>query len=331
MTQKKITKTISKTKTAADIVEGVMSAPPVDEKAKKVRTLYKDKAVSDSASLTIERVTQSLTKAGLDITKTLNSVRDLFESEIAALHTIRDAIEAKQEELAELYEKEVIAASLTELVLKYEASKAELSKREDETRKAWAREQMEYAVSIKERNDSLTKARLREQEEFEYNKNIERRNAEDSWKAMHAKRVMELEQHEEEKRKNWEEREQAIRKLEEEIASTKSKLDNFDATVQAAVDKQVAIIGSAMKSKHDTEARIKALEFESEKKLVERDNASLRELLLSKEKEISQLRAALEKKDSEVKEVAVAAMSAQSGKQALAAVQEMSQNQSGKK
>ncbi|MCK9567569.1 hypothetical protein M0R72_01305, partial [Candidatus Pacearchaeota archaeon] len=92
MVQKKITKTTSKAKkTASDIVEDVTTAAPVDEKARKVRAQYKDQAVADSASLTVERVTQSLTKAGLDITKTLHSVRELFESEISALQTIKEA------------------------------------------------------------------------------------------------------------------------------------------------------------------------------------------------------------------------------------------------
>jgi hypothetical protein len=233
--------------------------------------------------------------------------------------------------LGELYDKEVIAASLTELVLQYEARKADLLKAEEEARKAWSKEQTDHAAALRERTEQVSKERTREQEEFEYAKGIARRNAEDAWKAEHSKRVLELKQVEEAHQKNWSEREQVIQKTEAEIAASKSKLDNFDATVKADVDKQVAIIGNAMKSKYETEARIKSLEFDGEKKLLERDNATLKELLGIKEMEMAQLRAALEKKDSEVKEVAVAALNSQSGKQALAAVQEMNQNQGGKK
>jgi len=111
----------------------------------------------------------------------------------------------------------------------------------------------------------------------------------------------------------------------------KSKIDNFDITVKAEVDKQVAIIGNSIKTRHETEARIKALEFDNEKRILAHENASLKESVSAKDREISQLRTALEKKDSEVKEVAVAAMNAQSGKQALSAVQETIQNQGGKK
>ena len=237
----------------------------------------------------------------------------------------------KQEELEALYDKEVIAASLTDLVLQYEARKAELLKTEEETRKAWVKELNDHDIAIRERNLVLSKERTRENEEFEYAKNIARRNADDAWKAEHAKRILELQQTQESHLKNWHEREAAIKKSEAEIAEAKSKIDNFDATVKAEVDKHVAVIANSIKSKHETESRIKALEFEGEKKLLERDNISLRESIASRDKEISSLRVALDKKDSEVKDVAVAALNAQSGKQALAAVQEMNQNQGGKK
>lgn len=328
MAQKKVT---SKSKTnVSDIVNDVIQAPPQDEKARKVRALQKDKAVADSASLTVEKVTQSLTKAGLDISKTLNSVRELFESDIS-LQTIREAIEAKQEEMETLYDKEVVAASLTDLVLQYEARKAELLKTEDEFRKAWAKEQAEHQAAVRERDNILTKERTRENEEFEYNKGITRRNSEDAWKATHTKRMLELQQAEEVHIKNWKEREEAIQKLEAEIAAAKSKIDNFDVIVKAEVDKQVAIIGNSIKSRHETEARIKALEFDNEKRILTHENGVLKESIAAKDREISQLRATLEKKDSEVKDVAVAAMNAQSGKQALSAVQETIQSQGGGK
>ena len=242
MVQKRTTK--SSTKKISDIVDSVTQAPPQDEKARKVRSSYKDKAVADSATLTIEKVTQSLTKAGLDISKTLNSIRETFESEISALQIIREAIEAKQEEMEALYDKEVVAASLTDLVLQYEARKDDLLKTEEEFRKVWAREQIEHAAAVKERDILIVKERTRESEDFEYNKNIARRNAEDVWRAMHAKRTLELQQAEESHVKNWKEREESVQKLETEIATAKSKIDNFDATVKAEVDKQVAIIGN---------------------------------------------------------------------------------------
>lgn len=328
-TNKKTTRKSSKN--ISDVVDSVSQTPPQDEKARKVKAAYKEKAVADSASLTVEKVTQSLTKAGLDISKTLNSVRELFESEISDLQTIREAIEAKSEELEQLYDKEIVAAALTDLVLQYETQKAILEKQQEEKRQEWAKEQTTHAISIKERDDTVRKERTRENEEFEYNKNISRRNAEEAWRSAQAKRTAELQQIEDGKNKAWAEREEILKKKEAEVDAAKTKLDNFETLVQADVDKHVGIISNSLKSKFETEAKIKSLEFESEKKLLKHDNDILKGLVEARDREIAILRAALEKKDSEVKEVAVAAMTAQSGKQALAAVQESLQVQSGKK
>lgn len=325
------TKRTGSKKNISDIVTDVTQAPPQDEKVRKVKAAYKEKAVTDSASLTIEKVTQSLTKAGLDISKTLSSVRDLFESEISALQIIKEAIEAKQEELEELYDKEVVAASLTDLALQYEAQKAILLKTQEESRKVWEKEQTDHTLSVRERNEVLLKDRTRENEEYEYKKSITRRNEEESWKATHTRRVLELQQTEQTHLKNWQEREELLKKQEAEIAAAKAKIDGFDATVKSEVDRQVAIASNAIKSRYETEAKIKALEYDGEKKLLERDNEILKGLVGARDKEIASLRTALEKKDSEVKEVAVAAMNAQSGRQALSAVQESLQSQSGKK
>jgi hypothetical protein len=315
-------------KSVEDVTDSVLSAQPEDDKTKKVRTARKAKAVADSAEVTIEKVTQSLTKAGLDITKTLNGVRELFESEISALDIIKEAIVAKQEELEELFDKEVVAASLRDLVLQYETHKAEWERNMEETRQAWLKEQADHKAQIQERDERLQKEREREQEAYEYNKNIARRNEEEAWTLKTAQRAREQKETEDALEKTWREREEALKKAEAEVAAAKDKLDNFDTLVKADVDKHVTVLTSQLKSKFDNEKKISELEFTSEKKLLEHDNKVLRTLVQTKDDEIGKLRVALDKKDSEVKEVAVAAMNAQSGQKALAAVQQTVQSQS---
>lgn len=320
------------TKTVDDVVEDVKSATPEDDKTRKVRAARKAKAVADSAELSIEKVTQSLTKAGLDITKTLNNVRELFETELIALETIKEAIEAKKEELEELFDKEVVATSLRDLVLQHEAHLAEWEKNQEETRQAWMKEQADHKAEVQERDAQLAKQRTQEEEEYEYKKRIARRNDEEIWKQQLAQRQREQKETEEALEKNWKEREEVLKKNEAEIAAAKYKLDNFDKLVEENVQKDVAIISSKMKSDFENKAKIAQLEHDGERKMWEHDNKVLKSLVAAKDAEIEKLRVALDKKDSEIKEVAVAAMEAQSGKAALAAVQEHAQSQShGKK
>jgi hypothetical protein len=327
MAQRKTTTTRSTKKTATEIVDSVKAQPQEDDKVKKVRVARQAKAIADSSDVTIDKVATSLTKAQLDIVKTLDSVREMFASELDALSTIKEAIEAKQEELEALYDKEVVAASLRDLVLKHEAHMEEWTKSTEETRQSWFKEQDDHRMAVKERDERLLKQRTQEQEEYEYNKRIARKYQEEEWKNTLLTRKREQEETAAALEKVWKEREETLKKKEVEVEASKAKLDNFDADVKKEVDKQVAIIGNRMKSDYETKAQIAALEHEKERSLLAHDNNVLKSLVKAKDEEIDKLRAALEKKDNEVTKVAVAAMEAQSGKQALAAVQEAVQSQ----
>lgn len=318
-------------KTVDEVTSSVLDADPEDINVTRVREARKARAVSDSAGITIDKVTQSLTKAGLDITKTLNGVRELFESEISALDTITEAIEAKKEELEELFDKETVASSLRDLVLRNEAFISDTEKNREEARQAWMKEQVDHTAQVKERDEQLAKERSREEDEYEYNKSLKRKKDEESWREVVAERQRERRETEEALEKTWKEREENLKKAEAAVAENKEKLDNFDQLVDAAVQKDVAIITNKIKGDFDNQMKLKELQFESDKRLLEHDNKVLKSLVSSKDAEIEKLRAALDKKDSEVKEVAVAAMEAQSGKAALAAVQEHAQSQSSKK
>lgn len=322
------TKSTRTRKTVEEVTDTVLGAEPEDTKTKQVRSSRKAKAVADSAELTVEKVTTSLTKAQLDISKTLGSVRELFESRIEGLHTLDQAIEAKTEELEELHDKEVVAADLRDLVLKRQAFEAEWEENKNAQRQAWLKEQADNKAAIAERDAQQAKERQQEQEDYEYNKKIARRNDEEAWKQKLIQRARDQKDTEEALEKTWKEREEALQKKETEIAEQKDKLDNFDEFVKKETEKQVAIATNALKSKYENEKKIAQLEFDSEKKLLAHDNNVLKSLVASKDSEIEKLRAALDKKDMEVKEVAVAAMEAQSGKAALAAVQEHAQSQS---
>ncbi len=327
MTTRKSTTTRSTKKTATEIVDSVKVQPQEDDKVKKVRVTRQTKAIADSSNVTIEKVATSLTKAQLDIAKTLDSVRDMFTSELEALETIKEAIDAKQGELEELYDKEIVAASLRDLVLKHETHMEEWTKNTEETRQSWLKEQEEQRLAVKERDERIAKQRAQEQEEYEYNKKITRRNQEEEWRNILLTRKREQEETSAALEKTWREREETLKKKEIEVEANKVKLDNFDADVKREVDKSVAIIGNKMKSDYETKAQIAALEYDKDKSLLAHDNAVLKSLVKSKDEEIDKLRATLEKKDNEVTKVAVAAMEAQSGKQALAAVQETVQSQ----
>jgi len=327
-TTRRSTRTI---KTAAQVASDVLDAQPEDENTKKVRAARQSSAVAASAELSVEKVTQSLTKAGLDINKTLNGVKEIFESEISSLETLKEAIVAKEDELSELHDKEVIANSLRDLVLQHNAKKAAFEDEAAATKKSWEKEQVEHEEFVTQRDSDFKKRIDREEEEYEFKKAIRIRNDDEAYKLKVTTRENDRKQTENTLTKQWEEREAALKAAEALVAESKDKLDNFDSIVEEEVNKKVHTIGSRMKAEYENKARISALENDSEKKLLQRDNTSLKDQLAAKSEEIATLRDTIAKLNSEVKEVAVAAMEAQSGQKALNAVQQTVQSQGSSK
>lgn len=319
--------TSSRTKRSMqEISDSVIGTIPEDEKVKKSKALRKGKAVAQSAEMTLEKITKNLTTTGLSINQALSSVRTMFDEELERLETVKEAITAKEEELSELFDKEIVASSIRDMVLQHEDKKSKWENNIEETRQSWIKELNDHTAAVEERNKALVSARAREKEEYEYNFSVEKRNKEEALnEELNLKRRSQA-QKEEELNKAWAEREEILTKKEKEVSEAKDKLDNFDEYVKKESDKNVAIVTNVLKKNHEQEVKIMQLQFESEKKLLLQENQAIKESLQKRDDEIASLKESLKQKDSEVKEVAVAAMSAQSGKQALEAVQTAAQN-----
>ena len=319
----------SSKRTAEQVEHEVLSASPEDEKVKGVKAARKAKAVADSAELTVEKVTQSLTKAGLDINKTLNTLKELFEREVSSLDVLREAIEAKTEELNALYDKEIVASSLRALVLKYQQEKEELKAGSEVIRDQWVQEREDHDQMVRERTRNLNAVREREEEEYQYKLNIKHRNDAEEWRVFTEKRAREQKETEENLNKEWSRREAELKAAEAEVAANKEKLDSFDDRVQEQVKKGIEVIARKIKSDHETAAKIAELEHSSKLQILTHENDTLKRQVGEKTGEIEKLKATIANLQDEVKEVALAAMESQSGRKALEAVQEVNKNQGG--
>jgi len=79
------------------------------------KTARKEAVARDVAELAADKVAASIAKSGTDIQKTLASINESAQEEIAKLNTIREAISFKEEELQELHGKEAVLKSIDEL------------------------------------------------------------------------------------------------------------------------------------------------------------------------------------------------------------------------
>jgi hypothetical protein len=334
MVAKKKTTTSSKTPSNIGEVTAAVAAAGQDKSdanAKALKAARDAKIEQDATELTVEKVATGLTRLNLDISRSINSVREIFEAKIAELQTLKDAIDLKTTELEELHGKEIAAQAVADLVREYEEKKAAFAVAQEEARKAWQKEEQDHLTAVRERNDLVLKTRQREDDDYVFQKQVARRNDEEAYRQKVAQRDRERKQTEEDLEKTWQIREEALKKAEAIVAEGKAKLDSFDATVKAEADKVLKIVTANMKSSHDNELKFAKMQSESELKLAQSELESLKRALIAKEAENTDLRANVKRLQEEVREIAVVSMQAQSGKTALDAVQQAITNQGNSK
>lgn len=219
---------------------------------------------------------QRLSSLRSDISKELTILAERFEQEIDSYHKIKVAVKTKQEELDTIYGVESAASDLAALIeaqqAKKEAFETEMVNRRSvfelemqETRSEWEKEKAAREQEAKEIADSIKKQRQREKEEFEYaferDKEQRKNTLEDALQAVEkdiAKKREDFEQEYIQRKNGLDIREEAITKLENEMAALQKEVDTFSKRLEAAVAKAV----------EDTTTRL-THDFEKDKALME--------------------------------------------------------------
>jgi hypothetical protein len=314
-----------------DVKSDIDNQPLEDSKTKSIKTARKVAVKSSALELSEQKIAESLAKSSVEISKALAGVGDECRNVIVTLEELKEAKDILEEELSELYDKEVILKSRSELILEHENTVKELKKNLSDLKDKISEEERFHAEKVIAREEKLNKDRKRENEDYEYNLKIARRNQQDQWKETIIKNKRDLADYEETKRKEWEQREETISKKESEIADKIDILNNIDNTINEAVTEAVAKSKKEVyaelgnKHKHETVALTHKLE------LCEIDKQNLTSQLIKSQSEVDRLNNMVGSLQSKVEEMAREAIRAQSGRDALEAVQSAVEKTSHKK
>ncbi len=197
-------------------------------------------AVADA--LTADGIIHDISNLKAEVGKVLTTLSDRLEQETGRYDAVKRAIAEKEKELAEIYEIQKAASSLSALIeahnLKKEefeadmaARKEELAREIDETRQAWQTEKAKRTAEIKEQEAAEAKKRSRDKEEFEYNLQRERQSAQDAFEKEKAgleeetsRMEREIAQRREIADRELAGREQAIARQEQELADLRAQV-----------------------------------------------------------------------------------------------------------
>jgi hypothetical protein len=301
---------------------------------KKIEEKKNREAVQVAESLTAEGVGKEIAALKMEIGKTLTGISDRLEGEVGRFIAIRNAISAKEKELAELYEIEKSAMSLAALIeaqnqkrqefaIEMEEKKESLRQDIETTRSEWEKNQEEHDAAVKERDVAEKKRQTREKEEFDYAFKREQQTTGDRFTYEKAKLEKELKDKKEQMEQDLSAREASIAAKEAELNDLRKQAalhpKELETTVARAVKETSDRLLMAAKSREDLLMK----EAEGESNVFKARVESLEKTTKEQFDRITALTKQLEAAYQKVQDIAVKTVEGASNSKSVASLQQL--------
>lgn len=269
-----------------------------------------------AANLTIDAAAKKVTEAQLSIGKTLSDVTSKLQEQLQELTTVSQAVELKKAELSNIYGTEQVLKNIDELKADFENQKATIDL-------SFAAYEQESAA----KQASLELERNKDQEQFDYEMEQSRRSErlahEENLRVAAAAERDRKEQIE----RGFKERDENLKKAENELVVLRTQVQGFPAEIDAAVKKAEAIVGNTIKREYEHKLSLLQKDFDTSQLVANNTIKSLNDRLVSQDNVIGQLQVRLGDADRRVTEIATKALEAASSTKSLADVQNLIQTQ----
>ena len=298
-------------------------------------------AVEVTDSLSTEGIVQGVGTLKLETGRLLGQLSDRLEEEVGKYRQVRQAVEAKQKELREIYEIEKSALSLAALIeaqhQKRQQTEAELAARKEELtqeietlRAEWGEEKKAHAAEIKEREGDERKRREREKEEYLYIFQREQQLAREQFEDEKARLEREIAYRREQMEKELADREKAVVEKETELNELREQASAFPKELESAVKQAVkeAVQRVELEAKNREELLTK--EFHGERNVLNTRIESLEKTVTEQNEQIAKLSQQVEKSYSQVQDIATKAIEGTSRSQSLTNLQQLMAEQARK-
>jgi hypothetical protein len=297
----------------------------VEEKATK-------QVVAVADALTADTIISEISGLKSEVGKVLTTLSDRLEQEAGRYEAVKKAIIEKEKELAEIYEIQKAASSLSALIESQNFKKEEfdvdmaerkdaLSREIEETRQEWQKEKAQRGAEVKEQDAAEAKKRAREKEEYDYNLQRERLSAKDAFEKEKAGFAEEKERLEreialrrEQTDREFGEREQSISRQEQELADLRACVAAYPKELETTVAREVKMAVDKVQTEAKFKLELLQKEFEGERNVLESKIASFESLVKDQSARISTLGEQVEKSYVQVQAIAVKAVEGSAAK-----------------
>ncbi|MDZ7956293.1 MAG: hypothetical protein RMY34_00025 [Aulosira sp. DedQUE10] len=310
------------------------SVPKEKPKLEPIPAMNAPSTVQQKMNYTIE----SLAKIQLGFGSAANELSEQLTTQASKLAEIREAVEQEVEQLKQLHNLEISEDILDSLITSYEENsktyqeefsqqKEVLLQEIDEQRKTWIKEQEESNRLIKERDENIKKTRQRDDAEYKYSLELQRKLQRDEYEQQQKELNQQLEEFQQETEKQWNEREKAIAEREKQFEEYKAKVEAFpkdkEAAIKKATEEGKGIAYYQAKIKSDLYSK----EVEGQKRFYEQRLQSLEQTITNQDTRLQNLSKQLESALKQVQDLAVKAIEGTANVNSYQAIKEIALEQ----
>ncbi|MEW6492526.1 MAG: hypothetical protein AB1589_08455 [Cyanobacteriota bacterium] len=239
-----------------------------EEEAEKA----KNKQVLEVASTyTIDSIVKGLADLQLEFGTIVNGLSEKLSQESSKLDELKLALNIETQQLQELQQIRVVADTLHLITQEHQeklktldentANQQEAIEQDmAQKRKLWEKEQEEFENSLREQNELLTKERQRQEADYQYQLERQRKIETDEYEELKRNQERELREANQEKEKQWSEREKIMAERQPLFEEYQQKVKTFPTEQDEAVKKARE---EAIKDIHQ-EAKVRAELLEKE-------------------------------------------------------------------
>ena len=301
---------------------------------KRLQEKRAEEAVAAATDLTPDGVERALGNLKADIGQNLAQVAERMAAEVARFKAVQKAVEAKEQELRELYDIDKAAASLAALIeaqnqkrrafeTELGTQKEELAREIETTRAEWEKEKKNHELEVRERDATEKKAREREKEEFAYLFKREQQAVRDKLNDEKAALERDILAKREAATKELAEREKAVAAQEKELADLRQRVAAFPKELESAVDRAVKEASERLKADAKSREELLRKEFEGERNVAAARIEALEKIAKDLSDQNAKLAKQLEAAYQKVQEIAEKAIEGSAQAKSLADLQKL--------
>jgi len=277
-----------------------------------------------AATYTVDSIVKGLADLQLDFGSIITELTEKLRTESTKLEELKRGIEVENQHFKEIHKIRIVADSLHILTQEHQEklsllehnatlSQEVLGKDIRIKRKIWEKEQEEFDTTIQEETERLN--RCREQGEADYNYELERtrRIETDEYEDVRRKLERELLELNQQKDKNWTEREQVLMANQAEMERYQQQVTGYEEELKQAYDhaKEEAIQEATREAKVKSDLFNK--EWESTKQGYELQVLSLEQTIQRQNEQITQISTQLQETLKQSQDLAMRAFSSSTG------------------